>query len=344
MKSSSNSNPTPEQAALGAVLGALVGDAAGAVLEFFGRPIDDADVAHAMTLPGGGTWSVAPGQVTDDGELTMSLLSALAAEPENPTERAARHYAWWVESDPFDIGATTAASLGCLRDPERAARAEQDGAAVVMTATAAERCMRSKANGSLMRATPLAVWGAGRDTADVVAATMRDARLSHPNEACVGAAVAYVLAIRHLVSETGSGDVAGAIALAKGALASPPFEEPRSWLEEALAGIAVPFTPQDGFVRIAFAHAFRHLAVGTSYEDALREVLRGGGDTDTNACIVGGLLGARWGSSAIPGPMIETLLTCETSKGSNPRPAELHPRAAPELVRKLLRTSHRRDT
>src|SRR5262245_5293001 len=102
-----------EDAALGAVLGALVGDAAGAVLEFFGRPIEDADVARAMTLPGGGTWSVAPGQVTDDGELTMSLLSALAADPDHPTERAARHYAQWVASDPFDIGATTAASLGC---------------------------------------------------------------------------------------------------------------------------------------------------------------------------------------------------------------------------------------
>ncbi|MBN9165939.1 MAG: ADP-ribosylglycohydrolase family protein, partial [Myxococcales bacterium] len=58
------------EAALGAVLGALVGDAAGAVLEFFGRPIETADVAHAMTMPGGGTWAVAPGQITDDGELT----------------------------------------------------------------------------------------------------------------------------------------------------------------------------------------------------------------------------------------------------------------------------------
>ena len=111
------------EAALGAVLGALVGDAAGAVLEFFGRPIEPADVAHAMTMPGGGTWAVAPGQITDDGELTMSLLSALAAEPDAPTERAARHYARWALSDPFDIGATTAASLGCLRDRERAAQA-----------------------------------------------------------------------------------------------------------------------------------------------------------------------------------------------------------------------------
>ncbi len=338
------SHPSTDQslpnrdAALGAVVGALVGDAAGAVLEFLGRPVEDADVARAMMLPGGGTWGVAPGQVTDDGELTMSLLTALATAPDDPTEQAARHYARWVASDPFDIGATTAASLGCLADPERAARAEHEGAAAVMTATARERCMKSKANGSLMRATPLGVWGAVRDPEAVIAATMRDARLSHPNDTCVGAAVAYVLAIRHLVRAPG--DVEGAIACATAALANDDaFQEPRTWLEEAKSGVLVPFTPQDGFVRIAFTHAFRHLVLGTDYTDALHEVLSGGGDTDTNACIVGGLLGARWGLSMIPAAMADKVLGCETRAGSNPRPADLHPRSAPDLVHTLLRAT-----
>ncbi|MBX3201957.1 MAG: ADP-ribosylglycohydrolase family protein [Labilithrix sp.] len=334
MSASEERGTGEEDAALGAVLGALVGDAAGAVLEFIGRPIEPADVTHALTMPGGGTWAVARGQITDDGELTMSLLAALASAPDAPTERAARHYARWVESQPFDIGATTAASLGCLRDRARAARADAEGAAAVMTATARERCMASKANGSLMRATPLAVWGARRARREVVSATMSDARLSHPNDACVGAATAYVLAIRHLVSDRG--DVSGAIAGAEAALDDPRFDEPRRWLEEARAGFRVPYSPLEGFVRIAFTHAFRHLAIGTSYEEALRETLAGGGDTDTNACIVGGLVGARWGAAAIPTGMTAAVLACDTSAGANPRPAELHPRHAPELVRSLL--------
>ena len=45
-----------EDAARGAVLGALVGDAAGAVLEFFAAAITGADVDHALSMPGGGTW------------------------------------------------------------------------------------------------------------------------------------------------------------------------------------------------------------------------------------------------------------------------------------------------
>ena len=189
---------TNEDAAVGAVLGALVGDAAGAVLEFFRAEITAEDVEHALTMPGGGTWNVAPGQVTDDGELTMSLLNALAETPDRPRQ-AAEHYARWAASDPFDIGVTTRNAMACLRDPAAAARARVHGVAAVMTEAAATRNQGSKANGSLMRATPLGVWGATRSDEALIAATQEDARLSHPNASCVEAAVVYVLAIASLV-------------------------------------------------------------------------------------------------------------------------------------------------
>jgi ADP-ribosyl-[dinitrogen reductase] hydrolase len=324
---------TTNDFALGTVLGALVGDAAGAVLEFFGREIQEEDVMRALSMPGGGTWEVAPGQVTDDGELTMSLLRGLVDAPEDPTPAVAARYAAWVASDPFDIGATTAASLGCLRDPAFAALAKSEGAHVAMTRAARERCMRSKANGSLMRATPLAVWGATRDLDRVVAVTRADAQLSHPNAACVVAAIAYVRAVRRLILS--AGDVAAAIAEAREAASED--DEVRTWLEDAVdRDVVVPFSPQDGFVKIAFSHAFRHLARGTAYEEALRATLLGGGDTDTNACIVGGLLGARFGVSAIPLAWREAVLGCDTTRGKNPRPDDLHPRHVPSAIARLL--------
>ena len=325
-----------DDAALGAVLGALVGDAAGAVLEFLGRPIGDADVEEALGMPGGGTWAVAPGQVTDDGELTMSLLNALVEAPDAPRAAAAEHYHRWVLSDPFDIGVTTARSLGCLRDPAWAARARAAGIEVAMTEAARERCMPSKANGSLMRATPLGVWGAARDDHALVRAAREDALLSHPNPACVDACVAYVLAIASLVREPGH--VQRALDTATAWTEGQACDEVKTWLAEAAAGTVVPYTPQDGFVRIAFTHAFRHLRLGTSYVDALRETLAGGGDTDTNACIVGGLLGARWGAEAIPEAMRSAVLHCDTRRGSNPRPETLHPRAVPAHMKTLMAT------
>ena len=321
-----------EESALGAVLGALVGDAAGAVLEFAPAAITAADVEHVLTMPGGGIWNVAPGQITDDGELTMSLLNALAESPDRPW-LAADHYARWVASDPFDIGITTRNAMGCLRDPALAARAREEGVAAVMTAAARARNQESKANGSLMRATPLGVWGALRSDEALVAATQEDARLSHPNASCVDAAVVYVLAIASLVRAPG--DVARAMSLATSWASANANAEVRGWLDDACAGLLVPYSPQDGFVRIALTHAFRHLAAGTSYLDALRETLAGGGDTDTNACIVGGLVGARWGISAIPEPMRAAVLQCDTGSGPHPRPDALHPRNLRARVRAL---------
>lgn len=331
-----------EDAALGAVLGALVGDAAGAVLEFLGRPITSADVAHALTMPGGGTWELAPGQVTDDGELTMSLLRALVEFDRRPRHYAtpsvsvARWYAQWASSEPFDMGVTTRRSIGCLRDAEWVDRAHEAGIAVAMKEAASARCTESKANGSLMRATPLGVWGAYRDRETLVCAATEDARLSHPNDACVHAVVAYTLAIATLVRSPGSATEAFDDAYAY--LASKPESEVFAWLKDAKNDVRVPFTPQDGFVRIAFTHAFRHLARGTSYEEAIAETLLGGGDTDTNACIVGGLLGARWGISVIPESMRHAVLGCRTERGKNPRPADYHPQDTLALVRALLRT------
>lgn len=51
---------------------------------------------------------------------------------------------------------------------------------------------------------------------------------------------------------------------------------------------------------IAFSYAFFYLRENYTYEQAVKNILSKGGDTDTNAAIVGGLLGARWGFSNIP--------------------------------------------
>ena len=64
-------------AALGSVIGAFTGDAIGAFLEFSTMKIDEDSVNAALMLPGGGAHKVAPGQITDDSELAISLAHAL---------------------------------------------------------------------------------------------------------------------------------------------------------------------------------------------------------------------------------------------------------------------------
>lgn len=87
------------------------------------------------------------------------------------------------------------------------------------------------------------------------------------------------------------------------------------------------------------------------------EILEGGGDTDTNACIVGGMIGALNGADAMPKrtlltfvfeiiicgrlhlllDMRDAVLQCDLTKGGQKeRPDWLHPKHAPLLVTKLL--------
>ena len=327
-----------EEAALGCLLGALVGDAAGANLEFLGNPPTAEDVERAMSMPGGGVWKIAPGQITDDGELTLCLARALTGTEEFNLDAIARNYADWVKSHPFDIGLTTSSSLGCFRLPQWKAICDERGYAAGMHEAAMQLCMTSKANGSLMRAAPLGIWGHRIDNDTQLADYARqDSMLSHPNESCWQAVACYTIAIASLMRHPGDRAVAcdRACAWAK----DHANEEVRSWLHDAANNLDVPYHPHIGFAKIAFTHAFRHLYCGTSYRDALAETLRGGGDTDTNACIVGGLIGAACGASAIPETMQQAVLNCDTQQGQHPRPEFLHSQTAHTLARQLLNGS-----
>ena len=53
------------------------------------------------------------------------------------------------------------------------------------------------------------------------------------------------------------------------------------------------------------------------YLDQVKRIISWGGDTDTNACIVGGLLGAIVGLKNLPIKQIKILLNSDYEKGRN---------------------------
>ena len=316
--------------AQGALLGALIGDAVGATLEFLGRIPTSNDIDHALTLPGGGALSVAPGQITDDGELALALARALIGSQEYPIERVASHYLRWISSAPFDVGNATRMAMDCNRQGLTHVHLQ-------MRANALAYNRDSKANGALMRSSPLGIWSVRLNERETVKAALCDAGLTHPNLTCQWANAAYVSALRHLMLFPG--DANGAYqaalrALAEGQTASAGSIEVRAWLEDAQAGRLPSCHPMAGFVRIGFTHAFFHLLEESTFENALRETLAGGGDTDTNACIVGALVGALHGIDGIPTSMVEGVLHCDTQLG-HARPAWLQAGDALELAAHL---------
>jgi ADP-ribosylglycohydrolase len=302
------------------VLGALIGDAAGGVLEFMGRPPKPKEAENALDwMPGGGVLSLAPGQFTDDGEMTVTLLQTLCnTQGAYRPDLVAQAYCQWEGSEPFDIGMATRSALRVDRDR----RQVHKGLAVLVQAQAANNNADSKANGSLMRATPLGIAACGCSIEEAIEMAEADAAMTHPNPTCISATTAYVMALRHLILNASEVNrVKGAIKAASDYLNSDskPHKvgrlEVSEWLEDALHGRLPAAFPQAGFVRYAFTYAFYYLAQESKFDESIYRTLLEGGDTDTNACIVGGLVGAYGGLGSLPQYALGIVLKCNTSEG-----------------------------
>ena len=301
-----------ENHAFGAFYGALIGDAAGGVLEFMGRKPTVKEAAKAFEMPGGGVFELAPGQFTDDGEMTVTLLKALyLTRGVFSAAQVAAGYCNWADSRPFDIGLATRAALKLhtiQKDPSNRL--------ITVQTQAQEHNAESKANGSLMRATPLGIAACRLNMQETIDMVKKDVGLTHPNEICIATTTAYVLALRHLI--LCPKDNLGAIKAASEYL-KHNNPEVLQWLDDAANSNLPAATPQAGYVRYGFTYAFHYLEFAFGYRQAILETLAMGGDTDTNACIVGGLVGAYNGLNGIPKQALEKVIACKTEYGQ-PRP------------------------
>jgi ADP-ribosylglycohydrolase len=279
---------------LRSIWGALIGDACGAPLEFYDDTITEEIARGAMTMPGGGSLRVGPGQITDDGELTLALWSVLRErDPVHgfPMKEVAKAYVAWYESFPFDIGRTCSLAFDALSE------SELDDAIGIID----DMSHRSEANGSLMRVTPIAVWWASHpilvngticveETARYAAAAAdTDARLSHPGLVTRDANAVYVYAVTLLLLGCSPAQTIQQVDI----MVRETCSEVRRWVEESKRiweGLS-DARELIGHVRHAFVAALwflRRPEIG--YGEAMCMVLQRGGDTDTNAAIVGGMV------------------------------------------------------
>ena len=281
------------------MLGVFVGDAAGAPIEFRAPSLTTADeLVSALSMGGGGVLDVGKGQITDDGELTLALASTLA-DGEFHVGWIEASYLSWFYSDPFDIGRTIRAALGGSHT----------------------RDLASQSNGALMRVAPLGIHCTHDTLAELVRKVTLECSITHPNRVAVDCNILYCLAIGYLQRRQ-----YGCIEYIDDILASGAYdfdETVVSWYYDSLHFMSHNVHKQQGWVRHGFTLAFYFLRRGASFYAAITTVLSLGGDTDTNAAIVGGLLGAYHGPNGIPRTMREPVLAfdCTTPDSGYTRPA-----------------------
>lgn len=315
--------------AQGCLLGQLAGDALGQLVEFRGaRDIAAQYPAGVRDLADGGSWNTLAGQPTDDSELALALARSLVEHRRFDPEAVLGRYAAWFDSRPFDIGRTTSAALG-------AASAAPAGQRVPAARAAANA--GSEANGSLMRVSPLGVFGAAQSR-EAAAWAREDSALTHPSPVCGAACAAFVTAIATAISG-GERDDAYVAALTAVDPALDGDAQVHAALVRATAGPPASFERNVGWVLIALQNAFHQLLRARDLEAALVDTVGRGGDTDTNAAICGALLGAALGRDAVPLRWRRSVLTCRAipaAGAAHPRPPEYWPVDALELAEALL--------
>ena len=311
--------------AKGCLFGQVIGDNLGALVEFkTEEQISRLYPEGVRDLHDGGYWNILAGQATDDSELALALARTLLENGHYDREAVAAAYGDWYSSGPFDIGETTRRALSAAADADAGSKA---------TAALSRSNADSQANGSLMRVSPIGIWGRQPEVADRIA--REDSRLTHPNEICVDAAGVFAAAIAEGIR---SGDRNG---MHRVAVAHAQTDAVRDALGRADQGEAPDgySSPRMGWVLIALQNAFFHLLQDSTIETTLVETVGKGGDTDTNAAIAGALLGAVEGLTAFPSRWLLPVQACRPHRdlgARNPRPMAYWPDDLATMAEALL--------
>lgn len=270
----------------------LVGDALGVPYEFHDRisipPFDEIEYEPPENFQRAhngvpiGTWS-------DDGAQALCLLASLHECGKFDADDFAEKLVAWFREDymavdeVFDVGIQTQRAILNLRRgdaPLEAGLSEE----------------RNNGNGSLMRVLPLALWHRGSDE-DLVKDAFDQSAVTHGHLRSKLCCALYCLWARRILQNSDDAWEDAVKTLYK------IFPEGTAEREE----IETKISPNDSVYEVKGTGyvvdsllAARWANGNKTFEETVKAAISLGDDTDTTACIAGGIAGLRFGVEAIP--------------------------------------------
>jgi len=287
-----------------ALLGAAIGDALGVPVEFKGRATRQADPVTGMRAFGthrqpAGTWS-------DDTSMILATMTGLIKQGEYSPTRIMYEFVFWImvaRHTPhdvlFDIGNATRDAI--LRSLPNNPALECGG-----------KDEWSNGNGSLMRILPIAL--AYADDPDLIVKASEISSLTHAHERSRFCCAFYCLVASDLMH---GGSIEEATTFAWEVL------DQRWAFSPAERGHFDALYPDRLFAREedeirSTGHVIDTLEAALwvnsrhdDFSDAVLHAVNLGDDTDTTACVAGGLAGILHGEGAIPAEWVEGLVKWE---------------------------------
>jgi ADP-ribosyl-[dinitrogen reductase] hydrolase len=261
--------PDVRQRARASLLGLAVGDALGATVEFMTAGEIKAKYGVHRKLIGGGWLRLAPGQVTDDTQMSLCIARSVVAVGYSP-EDIARRFVTWYQSKPPDVGNTCRRGIARFINQGTVHGAPNEGDA---------------GNGAVMRMAPVAV------------AALADERLLE--EMTIGQAH---ITHNHALSDGASLLVGRLIQLA---LIGHGMDRLQRQASATVASFpSFRFAPYHGMATayvVDTVQTVLHFLFSTSsFEECVVATVNQGGDADTTGAIVGAIAGAYYGWGSIP--------------------------------------------
>ncbi len=276
----------------GALLGLLIGDALGVPYEFHLPedipslegieyvPPKNFERAHEDTPPG--TWS-------DDGAQALCLLASLLYKGSLDLDDFAHRLINWydlgymaVDFQVFDVGVTTSKAILNLKAGYKADKAGIED-------------QYSNGNGSLMRVLPLVLWHKGSDE-ELIRDSQLQSCVTHRHLRSQVCCALYCLWARNILYET-TNPWEKAVSALKSALREDDAR--REELDFSIRPLG-PYTPKGSGYVVDCLHSAKASLEADSFEKVVKRAIKFGNDTDTTACVAGGVAGLVFGVEGIP--------------------------------------------
>jgi ADP-ribosylglycohydrolase len=247
--------------AINCILGAAIGDAMGVPFEFRHR-----GTFYCKGMTGFGTWNKPPGTYSDDTAMTLCTIESMVEGYSESLviEKFIKWYLhgyWSLDNHTFDIGHTTASALNAHRQNKPV-----------------NHDINTNGNGSLMRMVPLAFWLKQFDRQERNRLVTELSSITHPHDISVHACLLVTEIAIHLIN---GHDIKEAITNCRHDI----------YTYDYLTGLCESDIKSDGFVLHTLQASLWVLVHTDNFKDAILKAVNLGGDTDTTACVVGGLAG-----------------------------------------------------
>ena len=303
---------------LGGLYGLLIGDAVGVPYEFH-QPADIPPFEQIDMQPPYGFQrahkSVPIGTWSDDGAQALCLLASLKHCNYLDLNDLARRFINWqnvgymaVDYQVFDIGIQTGVMLRQRREQIEA------GQDLNTCHQQADHDPYGNGNGSLMRVLPLVLWSNSEanthkiTNVELVHLAHKQSWVTHPHPRSQACCALYCLWARSIIEE-----LAYDAAWTKAGQQLRTIYKQEGW-SQYLAELDYHIDPPErtatatgsGYVVDSLRSALwaqQH----DNYQDVIRAAISLGRDTDTTACIAGGIAGLRFGFEGLPKIWVEQL-------------------------------------